>query len=145
VYQFQLPLGGAGAGKKPALSPPRRLWFSAEKQAVDFFFRRERNEVQSKCAQKTSACAVSDAFENPRFRVGASCPGFGSHYGVGLQAPDKIKSLAPSGYSIGSSKVTSGYEHRRGFRAVADSSATVACAPPYRKPGLFETPTRIIS
>jgi hypothetical protein len=38
--------------------------------------------------KKTSACAVSDAFENPRFTVGASGPGFGSHYWVGLQAPD---------------------------------------------------------
>ena len=32
-------------------------------------------------------CRV-DAFENPQFSVGASGPGFGSHYKVGMQAPD---------------------------------------------------------
>ena len=49
-------------------------------------------------AEKTSACAVLDAFENPLFSVGASARVFGSHYWVGLQAPSN-KSLAPCGYS----------------------------------------------
>ena len=37
--------------------------------------------------KKTSTCAVSNAFENPLLSEGASRPGFGSHYRVGLQAP----------------------------------------------------------
>ena len=36
--------------------------------------------------------------------MGAARPVFGSHYRVGLQAPSYFN-LAPSGYSIGSSKV----------------------------------------
>lgn len=66
--------------------------------------------------EKTSACAVSDAFENPQCTVGASCPGFGSHY-IRWACKRRTTILAPCGYSIGSSKVSPDHEHRRGSRS----------------------------
>jgi hypothetical protein len=58
-------------------------------------------------------CRV-DAFENPLFSMGASCPGFGSHYRVGLQAPDKLNLGSLRVLLTGSSKVPPIHEHRRG-------------------------------
>src|SRR5438093_7656802 len=58
-------------------------------------------------AQKNLHLCRAAAFENPLFSEGASRPDYGSHYGVGLHAPDGCKCLAPCGYSIGSSKVPS--------------------------------------
>ena len=58
-------------------------------------------------AQKNLHLCRAAAFENPLFSEGASRPDYGSHYGVGLRAPDGCKCLAPCGYSIGSSKVPS--------------------------------------
>src|SRR5438132_14389322 len=46
-------------------------------------------------AQKSLHLCRADAFENPQCNLGASCPVFGSHYKVGLQAPSEI--LAPAG------------------------------------------------
>jgi hypothetical protein len=43
-----------------------------------------------KCVKNLRLCRF-DAFENPQLKLGASGPGFGSHYGVGLQAPNHIK------------------------------------------------------
>jgi hypothetical protein len=40
--------------------------------------------------QKNLRLCRVDAFENPLLSEGASRPDFGSHYGVGLQAPDDI-------------------------------------------------------
>ena len=40
-------------------------------------------------AQRDLRLCRFDAFENPLFSVGALGPGFGSHYRVGLQAPDQ--------------------------------------------------------
>jgi hypothetical protein len=57
--------------------------------------------------QKNLHLCRADAFENPLFSEGASRPDYGSHYRVGLQAPDDCKCLAPCGYSTGSSKVPS--------------------------------------
>jgi hypothetical protein len=39
-------------------------------------------------AQKNLRLCRANAFENPLLSEGASRPAFGSHYGVGLQAPD---------------------------------------------------------
>src|SRR5262245_51872290 len=91
------------------------------------FFRREKHvgQVQPSisvtpgprgCAAKNLHLCRVDAFENPLLSVGALSPGFGSHYAFGgLASAGLIDSKAPCGCSIGSSKVTSVHEHRRGL------------------------------
>ena len=58
-------------------------------------------------AQKNLHLCRFGAFENPQCRLGALASVFGSHYAFGGPAsPEDITFSAPSGYSIGSSKVS---------------------------------------
>lgn len=78
---------------------------------------KKRKERGRQGAQKNLRLCRVDAFENPLFSVGASRPGFGSHYAperaMGLQAPES--NLGSLRVIIGSSKVSPIHEHRRGF------------------------------
>ena len=86
-------------------------------------------EKSSPARKKTSTCAVPALLRTRNLPKGASTPGFGSHSRrVGLQAPDIL--LAPSGYSIGSSKGPPGLEHCRGLcsrNAAAQQESTTSC------------------
>jgi len=66
-------------------------------------------------AQKNLRLCRANAFENPLLSEGASRPDFGSHYGVGLQAPNERVLRLPYEFYIGSSKVTHHNVHRRGI------------------------------
>src|SRR5439155_26829613 len=48
-------------------------------------------------AQKNLHLCRAAAFENPLFSEGASRPDYGSHYGVGLHAPDGSSVWLPAG------------------------------------------------
>src|SRR5262245_20121464 len=56
-----------------------------------------RMHVEISARNKTSTCAVADAFENPLFSVGASNPGFGSHYQGGPASAEFSKVRLPAG------------------------------------------------
>jgi hypothetical protein len=113
----------------------KRLCFLDEEKVIvseNYFF--PAPEGPGAGARKNLHLCRVGAFENPHRPGGASGPDFGSHYlGMGLQAPASL--LAPSGYSIGSSKGSPVHEHCRGLCGrCRPHRGTLSCRPVLGKP-----------
>ena len=108
--------------------------------AADFHWKLGGSGTQR--GKKTSTCAVS-ALLRTRIVQGCLRPGFWIPLRIRWACKHGTHILAPSGYSIGSSKAASYHEHRRGCRAFAplsDSITRTAWTKQDRWPGFPHTP-----
>ena len=87
--------GSTEIGEKPRGSRIRSM--ARKKSEKECALTPKQANVVASAQKKNLHLCRADAFENPLFSVGASCSDFGSHYKVGLQAPNK--------YNFGSLRV----------------------------------------